>query len=1216
MKILAIAGENLASLEPFEVRLDRGPLAHAGLFVICGPTGAGKSTLLDAMCLALYGQTPRLPKDIQPLLRQSAVFASAQVEFIGQDGNHWLAKWHIRRAHKKLAGDWQDPVLELSPLPTGKSEGSQRKTDTLRLIAQKVGLGFDEFCRAVLLAQGEFARFLRAPGKERAQLLELITGGELYSRLSMEAFEHDKAAKVVLAALQEGQKREAPLGKDERAQLEADLSQVEAEVTRLERAFSAYEQLLVYHQATGEHGKHAQEATEQLSQAQTLLADQAPLAQTLQQWEHAQPLRQQLSDVQRTTEVWHKQGKAALDCQQQLEQVYKKHQALAELHHFKHQQQQQLDKQMQFAQPLLQQLMQVGTDQTQLRPNHSDAGALLGKYLQQHTQMETSLHNKRDEQAQAEVRCDQAQVFLTQHPALQWATAHQQSLHVQLDALVVVQQQLVDKQAQLDLLTPKCEAEAQQVAQLLADEVPLSRVYDEAVQEQKLHNQQLLAHRKQRTDDSAQHEQQALTELFAGVAAYKQLLQRQQQLLQQQAALQGRMQQAEDEQQRESKQLERARTEEKQHASAVQALLRDVNIQKAAMELAARRPELLQSGKPCPLCGSCEHPHAGRLIPGSSALLMLQQHQAEAETAHNKAQEQVRKTQLNLREQKTRHDGSQKQATDVLTEQEEVQAQCDQEQDKLIKRLVGLNIVLVEPLLSETQPTDGQVHPTKLEVELTKQQDALTSWQVHLTKLEVELTKRQDALTSWQVHLKNLLNQQENGRIGLEQRQVQLNNVREQLQKEQEKSNQGRNNQLVLRTKKEESQSRFDVQLKELQVQLLDHQKWQDLLVHDPKELQKILADGVVQWTLQLNARNQAEEARRNLEHAVQLLMQAQVPLRDQLNQQQNVLAQLSKQVEALHQQEQMLWTELGQVAPQQSASSQLQDLAKQQAQATEEVTRAKQALDEVKLAQAGVDVAYRAAELQQHEAKQQQDEAQLQLGKAVLAAGFAEVVQVQKLLAVTDAQRSAEKAELNRLRTDLTKAQALLDDRLQRQVAHQQQDLRPLLQLVLHQVADELLPALLQVPPVSEVEDGKANVTGQLNKLRPSSYLHRLKLAEDDNRVSALPQKADLLKAQTELCAQWSQLSGLIGQADGARFRNFAQELTLEVLLLHANAHLAQLRPRYFLQQSKKPLELSIVDRHMGEQVRDCQTLSGGESFITVGAQRTSRFPVYRRGL
>ena len=63
MRILAIRGKNLASLAgEFELHFQQNPLDAAGLFAICGPTGSGKSTLLDALCLALYDETPRLTR--------------------------------------------------------------------------------------------------------------------------------------------------------------------------------------------------------------------------------------------------------------------------------------------------------------------------------------------------------------------------------------------------------------------------------------------------------------------------------------------------------------------------------------------------------------------------------------------------------------------------------------------------------------------------------------------------------------------------------------------------------------------------------------------------------------------------------------------------------------------------------------------------------------------------------------------------------------------------------------------------------------------------------------------------------------------------------------------------------------------------------------------------------------------------------------------------
>lgn len=111
MKILAIRLENLASLAGrHELDFTVSPLADQGLFAITGPTGAGKSTLLDALCLALYGSTPRLRQaprrdsqiadvntdtlttaDARTLLRRGCASGFAEVDFVGRDGRRYRA---------------------------------------------------------------------------------------------------------------------------------------------------------------------------------------------------------------------------------------------------------------------------------------------------------------------------------------------------------------------------------------------------------------------------------------------------------------------------------------------------------------------------------------------------------------------------------------------------------------------------------------------------------------------------------------------------------------------------------------------------------------------------------------------------------------------------------------------------------------------------------------------------------------------------------------------------------------------------------------------------------------------------------------------------------------------------------------------------------------------------------------------------------------------
>ena len=122
MRILAIRGTNLASLaEPFAVELAAEPLDGAGLFAITGETGAGKSTLLDALCLALYGEFPRLgggsdqdlpdvadqtvkAKDPRNILRRGTGWGWAEVDFLGLDGRAYRARWTVNRARGEPGG--------------------------------------------------------------------------------------------------------------------------------------------------------------------------------------------------------------------------------------------------------------------------------------------------------------------------------------------------------------------------------------------------------------------------------------------------------------------------------------------------------------------------------------------------------------------------------------------------------------------------------------------------------------------------------------------------------------------------------------------------------------------------------------------------------------------------------------------------------------------------------------------------------------------------------------------------------------------------------------------------------------------------------------------------------------------------------------------------------------------------------------------------------
>jgi exonuclease SbcC len=181
MRILAIRFQNLNSLRgTHEVILASGPLASAGLFAITGPTGAGKSSILDAVTLALYGRAARYGRDTaEDMLSRSEAECSAAVDFECTNGR-FTAKWLLRRARGRPDGKLQPAIHELS------QDGVLLEDRTLRVVKRIVELtelDYDRFLRSVLLAQGEFAAFLKADRDQRADLLERITGSQIYSEL-------------------------------------------------------------------------------------------------------------------------------------------------------------------------------------------------------------------------------------------------------------------------------------------------------------------------------------------------------------------------------------------------------------------------------------------------------------------------------------------------------------------------------------------------------------------------------------------------------------------------------------------------------------------------------------------------------------------------------------------------------------------------------------------------------------------------------------------------------------------------------------------------------------------------------------------------------------------------------------------------------------------------------------------------------------------------
>jgi DNA repair protein SbcC/Rad50 len=205
MKIKKIYLKNINSFKG-EHRIDfsENPLASAGLFAIVGPTGAGKSTILDAITLALFNRIPRFDKLISKnsvasngsILTKGERECAVELTFSCKSGD-FISKWSIEMNRNGNYNDYGMEIIDQrtqTPLPIKKSEVPDKNKEL-------IGLSYDQFIKSILLSQGEFAKFLKSGKDERGQLLEDITGTQIYRKLGKKAFEMAKEKGQILKDL-------------------------------------------------------------------------------------------------------------------------------------------------------------------------------------------------------------------------------------------------------------------------------------------------------------------------------------------------------------------------------------------------------------------------------------------------------------------------------------------------------------------------------------------------------------------------------------------------------------------------------------------------------------------------------------------------------------------------------------------------------------------------------------------------------------------------------------------------------------------------------------------------------------------------------------------------------------------------------------------------------------------------------------------------------
>jgi exonuclease SbcC len=1173
MRILKIGGKNLASLAgDFSVDFEQEPLASTGLFAISGPTGAGKSTLLDALCLALYDATPRLLKvagrsmladvgaetvstqDTRTLLRRGTAEGHAEVDFVGNDGASYRARWSVRRSRTKAGGALQPTSMTLNLLPALQPIGGT-KTEVKAEIEKRIGLSFEQFTRAVLLAQNEFSAFLKSEDNERGELLETLTGSTVYTEISMRAFERAKLEQTALLRLNVRLADQKPMSADERAALEAQGAAAAGALNALDQRRTELEQELRWHKQSAKLAEDEQLA-QQASQA--AIADveaAAPRRLSLARIAAVQPARPLADEIRRIeAEIVVTQAAIAAGTQdaeaaaQALElATAAEAQATARL--------QEAETAQRAAAPQLDRAKALDARIEAMLPAWRQAAAATEAADHADTNARTALQSRQSERDRLAAQHDAGLAWLAQHK--QWQALAQS--WERWDVLFTQAGQATSQAEKLAAALARVQRDAKAHHDDEAEASARLAASSAALQTLEAHRQdtaRALAAFSVEQLQASRRELEQRRDLLAGAEKiWIELDARQTRgahIASQSAQLRQAMEAAEV-------QLTAAEQEGVAILATFSQAERSLKLAEAACgETVETLRAALGDDTPCPVCGAHEHPYRH---DDSGLHAMLAELQAEVTRCR-------RQMEANVNQQ-----AAQRATRQACQEQLNALAAEGRTVGQALERVAAAwqdHPMATAALPAEPERTGWFV--TQLEL-VRDELQAVEQQERALHAARAARDQAQAACDAAATEHARLQGAATNARTALALTTTELK---------------------ALEAQRIEVALTLSGLLSNLDAAFsgndLPSEDWKDEWKAGPARFHDARRAESKQWLAQRAAHDERVISLASFDIELKALKETQAKAGHDALAARSAYKTADDALKDMQQQRMALWggKEVGVVeaalhAAIDIAKSQLANLQAAAGQAAQARTRADEALaqaaNRLTTLHAGATAAAASLSDWLDAFQQRQPDA-----------GLRDLPHLHELLSHTAADIDAERNALQAIERAADNAATVLAERQRQREQHQLA------------APPDLAPAA-EHNPIAALAETLNLLAAQRKTAHDQAAALQLALAQDDaKRQQSQAMLADI--AQQEAIEQrWSRMSELIGSADGKKFRNYAQQFTLDVLLGYANAHLNHLARRYQLERIQNAaapsLALLVRDQDMGGEMRSVHSLSGGESFL-----------------